>query len=101
IDGDEHVERGEHDDRHQAEAEPEFFADLHSGLPFSAGGAASPRLSSTWTIALSFSTSTSSTSCSREGHAPSLMQMTQRAISTKPCSSRMAPAKGMKNLKGY
>jgi hypothetical protein len=29
------------------------------------------------------------------------MQMMQRAISTNPCISRISPANGMKNLKGY
>ena len=54
----------------------------------------------TCTISFSLSTSTSWTSSSRDGHSPCLMQITQRMISTMPCTSRKAPASGMTVLNG-
>jgi hypothetical protein len=78
------------DDRHQHEAEPEFLANLH--------GAAC--CYSTWTICLSLSTSTSSTSCSRLGQCPCCRHCRQRTISTTPCSSSSPPASGITALNG-
>ena len=58
--------------------------------------------SSSWcvTIALSLSTSTSSTSSCRLGHSPSLRHTMQRRISTTPWMSSSAPATGMTALNG-
>ena len=60
-----------------------FFTTIESSASMSA--------SFTFTISLSLSTSTSSTSCARWGHSPVCRHMTQRMISTMPCSSRKAP----------
>src|SRR3990170_3320159 len=88
---------GDHDDRHQREAEPEFLAQLHLPCSWRATSASSFWMSSslTWTIFFSSSTSTSWTSTSREGHWPCFRQITQRTISTMPCTRINAPASGM------
>src|SRR5882762_9725806 len=98
----------EHDHRdenrhHQRKPEPGLFAQLHWCRSCCTTNLSSFAMSSsfTCTISFSFSTSTSWTSSSRNGHSPCLMQMTQRMISTMPCTSTNAPASGMTVLKGY
>src|SRR5258708_8828533 len=100
--GHEHDHRDD-DGRHQRKPEPEFLAQLHLCRSCCTTHLYSFSISSslTCTISLSFSTSTSWTSASRNGHSPCLMQMTQRMISTMPCTSTNAPASGMTVLKGY
>src|SRR2546423_345994 len=99
--GHEHDHRDD-DRRHEREAEPQFLAQLHLCRSCCTTNWSSFAISSsfTCTISLSFSTSTSSTSSSRMGHSPRLMQITQRMISTMPCTSTNAPASGMTVLKG-
>src|SRR5258708_29678978 len=88
--------------RHQRKAEPEFLAQPHLCRSCCTTNLSSFAISSsfTCTISLSFSTSTSWTSPSRNGHSPCLMHMTQRMISTMPCTSTNEPASGMTVLKG-
>src|SRR2546430_3822117 len=97
----EHDHRND-DRRHQRKAEPEFLAQLHLWRSCCTTNLSSFSISSslTCTISLSFSTSTSWTSASREGHSPSLRQITQRMISTMPCTNTNAPASGITVLKG-
>src|SRR5258705_13556199 len=99
--GHKHDHRDE-DRRHQRKAEPELFAQLHLCRSCCTTNLSSFAISSsfTCTISFSFSTSTSWTSGSREGHSPSLMQMTQRMISTMPCTSTNAPASVITVLNG-
>jgi hypothetical protein len=113
----EHDRDAEQDQPHQNEAEPEFLAHSHArsfrapeapsapcprggvvalGRPGGSFGTAtylsSCAMSSsfTCTIAFSLSTSTSSTSSMRDGHAPDRMHRMQRTISTMPWSSSHA-----------
>src|SRR5713101_4969080 len=99
--GHEHDQRDD-DGRHQREAEPQLFAHFHLPASWRTTNWSSFWMSSslTCTISLSLSTSTSWTSSSREGHSPCFRQMTQRMISTTPCTSTNAPATGMMVLNG-
>src|SRR5712691_4550084 len=99
--GHEHDHR-EDDQRHQREAEPQLLTQLHLRGSWCTTYASSFWMSSslTWTISFSLSTSTSWTSSSREGQWPCCRQMTQRMISTMPCTSTNAPATGMMVLNG-
>src|SRR6266851_8608284 len=92
VPGHEHDHR-EDDQRHQRKAEPQLLAQLHLRCSWCTTYASSFWMSSslTWTISFSLSTSTSWTSSSREGQWPCCRQITQRMISTMPCTSTNAP----------
>src|SRR5437667_1209641 len=94
-------QRGQHDERDQREAEPQFLAQLHLRSCFTTYWS-SLWMSSSLTCSSSFSlsTSTSTISSSRDGHSPCLRQMMQRMISTMPCTRTNAPASGITVLKG-
>src|SRR6185436_18847964 len=91
------------DQRHDGEAEPELLAHFHRGCSCFTTSASRFWMSSSFTCTISFSlsTSTSCTSASREGQSPCWMQSTQRMISTMPCVSRIAPARGITALNWY
>src|SRR2546425_7935868 len=99
--GHEHDHRDD-DGRHQRKAEPEFLAQLHLCRSCCTTNLSSFSISSSFTCTISFSlsTSTSWTSASRDGQSPSFRQITQRMISTIPCTNTNAPASGMTVLKG-
>src|SRR4030066_870865 len=91
-----HPEQTNDDQRHHGKSEPDPFFHLWSfSLAVMISSSLAMSSSLTCSNSFSFSTSTSSTSSSREGHFPSLRQITQRIISTMPCTSRNAPAPGM------
>ena len=79
------------DDRHQREAEPQFLADLHfvpSLRQRRAGRAWRCPRPSRGPSPSACRRRLPRTSSSRDGHSPCLMQITQRMISTMPCSQQ-------------